>query len=214
MKKIISWGHKKITGFSLLELMVVVAILGVLATVAVPRFNIFRARARQSESKTNLGVIYSLQEAFNIDHEKYYDGIGGAAGWGGTNMNSYATADGYRGHGVGIGSSDCQENKLGFRMANCEKARYMYWMHEGNENSFTAIAHGTSDQPGTKRIFPGCDGTDNDGAETPGAGGASVKMKCRAVTGGNLDQAGGDTWCLDEARNLQNYRDITEHCDN
>ena len=68
-------------GFSLLELMVVVAILGVLATVAVPRFNIFRARARQGEAKSNLGVIFTLQEAFKIDKESYYDGVEGIAGW-------------------------------------------------------------------------------------------------------------------------------------
>ena len=59
-----NWMKKPLVGFSLLELMVVVAILGVLATVAVPRFNIFRSRARQAEAKTNLGMIFTLQERF------------------------------------------------------------------------------------------------------------------------------------------------------
>ena len=67
---------KTYAGFSLLELMVVVAIIGVLATLAVPRFNVFRARARQGEAKSNLGVIFTLQEAFKIQHERYYDGVG------------------------------------------------------------------------------------------------------------------------------------------
>ena len=155
MSKVIRWGHKKLAGFSLLELMVVVAILGVLATVAVPRFNIFRARARQSEAKTNLGVIFTLQEAFAVDHEQYYDGNN--ANWGGTQMNTNASRDGYR----TAGSSVCNNNKLGFRLANCDKARYGYFMNVGNENAFLAIAFGASDQVGDKRVFPGCPGGHN-----------------------------------------------------
>ena len=80
---------KNAAGFSLLELMVVVAILGVLATFAVPRFNIFRARARQAEAKSNLGVIFTLQEAFKIDKERYYNGDSGH--WGGADMDDDAT---------------------------------------------------------------------------------------------------------------------------
>ena len=74
MNWIVRTKKRGVSGFSLLELMVVVAILGVLAMVAVPRYNIFRARSRQAEAKTNLGVIFTLQESFRIEKEVFFDG--------------------------------------------------------------------------------------------------------------------------------------------
>jgi len=46
-------------GFTLIELMIVVAIIGVLASVAIPSFVRFQARARQSEVNTNLKSLYT-----------------------------------------------------------------------------------------------------------------------------------------------------------
>ena len=203
---------KKATGFSLLELMVVVAILGVLATVAVPRFNIFRARARQAEAKSNLGVIFTLQEAFSIDNETYYDGNN--ANWGGTQMNDNGSRDGYRGGGAG----SCLPNKLGFRLANCGNARYGYWIANAGEVQFLAIAHATSEPQGNKRIFPGCAGSTASGVTTyvPNTGPSSAQMceRTYATTARGAPSDSGDSWCTDEARNLYNFRDITEHCSN
>ena len=207
-----NWMRKPL-GFSLLELMVVVAILGVLATVAVPRFNIFRARSRQAEAKSNLGVIYTLQESFAIEREGYYDGV--AATWGGEVMDSYSNADGYK----GSGNTDCKANKLGFRLANCGKARYRYWMAGGAEKTFLALAFADSDNAngGSRRIFPGCDGTDS-GVRTSLAPGASAAGAVKCAKTHTVTPKGksdpGDGWCMDEGRNLENYFDIVEGCDN
>jgi type IV pilus assembly protein PilA len=46
-------------GFTLIELMIVVAIIGILAAIAIPNFLRFQARARQSEAKTNLKAIFT-----------------------------------------------------------------------------------------------------------------------------------------------------------
>ena len=212
MSKFIRWSHKKLAGFSLLELMVVVAILGVLATVAVPRFNIFRARARQSEAKSNLGVIFTLQEAFSIDNEKYYDGNN--ANWGGTQMNDNSSRDGYTGGGSGACGSSVANNKLGFRLANCGKARYGYYIAGGTENDFLAVAFAPSDSTGDKRVFPGCDGTSPNTAKKAAESPTSVSMKCSGTHNNNSSHSSGDAWCIDESRNVENYRDITEYCDN
>ena len=73
---------KKLTskkGFTLAELLVVVAIIGVLAAIAIPSFLRFQCRAMQSEAKANLGGIRVCQEAYFAEYKKYgtnFAGIG------------------------------------------------------------------------------------------------------------------------------------------
>jgi len=55
---------KKSKGFTLIELMIVVAIIGILAAIAIPNFLRFQARARQSEAKQNLGAIFTAYQAY------------------------------------------------------------------------------------------------------------------------------------------------------
>ena len=50
--------------FSLVELMIVVAIIGLLAAIGVPQYAKFQARARQSEAKAALGALYSAEQSF------------------------------------------------------------------------------------------------------------------------------------------------------
>ena len=53
---------KSSQGFSLVELMVVVAIIGILAAIAIPNYQKFQARSRQTEAKTTLGGFYILHK--------------------------------------------------------------------------------------------------------------------------------------------------------
>src|SRR5512140_1152329 len=45
-------------GFTLIELMIVVAIIGILAAIAIPNFLRFQARARQSEANSNIKTLF------------------------------------------------------------------------------------------------------------------------------------------------------------
>ncbi|MEK6537641.1 MAG: prepilin-type N-terminal cleavage/methylation domain-containing protein, partial [Nitrospirota bacterium] len=58
-------------GFTLIELMIVVAILGILAAIAIPNFMRFQAKSKQSEAKTNLGAIGTTAEAWRTEKDTY-----------------------------------------------------------------------------------------------------------------------------------------------
>ena len=58
-------------GFTLIELMIVVAIIGILAAIAIPDFLTFQAKAKQSEAKGNLGAIFTTQVAYYGENDGY-----------------------------------------------------------------------------------------------------------------------------------------------
>jgi type IV pilus assembly protein PilA len=62
---------KKARGFTLIELMIVVAIIGILSAVAIPNFIRFQARSKQSEAKTNLKAIFTAQKAYFGERDRY-----------------------------------------------------------------------------------------------------------------------------------------------
>ena len=60
-------------GFTLIELMIVVAIIGILAAIAIPNFLRFQAKSKQSEAKTNLGGIFTAETAYFGEKNSFGD---------------------------------------------------------------------------------------------------------------------------------------------
>ena len=60
-------------GFSLTELMIVVAIIGILATIAIPNFLRYQAKAKQTEAKNNLVAIHTGEIAYFAENNGFVD---------------------------------------------------------------------------------------------------------------------------------------------
>ncbi len=69
MKKMLK--NKK--GFTLIELMIVVAIIGILAAIAIPNFLNYQCKAKQAEAKSTLGSLRTAQEAYYAEYSTYAD---------------------------------------------------------------------------------------------------------------------------------------------
>ena len=58
-------------GFTLLELMITLAVVGVLAAIAIPLLASYQLRSKSAEAKTNLAAIRVIEETFYTEHQTY-----------------------------------------------------------------------------------------------------------------------------------------------
>ncbi len=104
-------------GFTLIELMIVIAIIGILAAVAIPMYSDYTKKARTSEVAGNLKEIAKMQIAYKEDPmtgTSYATSIGSTR-WA-SNVQTYSTTAPAKGaNGVGAAGNTCAD---GTRVAN------------------------------------------------------------------------------------------------
>jgi prepilin-type N-terminal cleavage/methylation domain-containing protein len=75
-------------GFTLIELMITVAILGILASLAISAVLHYQSKARWTEATLNLGAMAKMAEAYYTENDTYVSGFNGL-GWGPSGTTRY-----------------------------------------------------------------------------------------------------------------------------
>jgi len=129
----------KRSGFSLIELMVVVAIMAFLAMIAVPNFSRFLAKAKRAEAYMNLSSIYAAEKAYFAEHGTYSDVLVGenGIGW---------KPEGRTYYSYGFVGAEGRNNFIGKLGANIQGSR-------ADKTGFVAVAAGDIDGDGDVDIM-------------------------------------------------------------
>jgi len=138
-------------GFTLVELMIVVAIIAFLSIIAVPNFFKFLSKAKRSEAYMNLSSIYTAQKTYWAEHGKYSDKLSGLGGIG-------WKPEGYKGGGAqeryyytyGFGSGSEGEN---YFTGKLETSHTHMGMTKADKSGFVAAAAGDIDGDGEPDIL-------------------------------------------------------------
>lgn len=80
--------------FTLIELMIVIAIIAFLATISIPQYFKYQAKAKQAEVAMNLASLHLAQQAYFAEHGEYTTVLSGEGGLG-------WKPEGYKGGGKG-----------------------------------------------------------------------------------------------------------------
>jgi len=68
-------------GFTLIELMIVIAIIGILAAIAIPQFAAYRKRAQDSAAKSALKNLATAEENYYVQENIYAVNRANLTGW-------------------------------------------------------------------------------------------------------------------------------------
>ncbi|MEZ4393890.1 MAG: prepilin-type N-terminal cleavage/methylation domain-containing protein [Polyangiales bacterium] len=134
-------------GFTLIELMIVVVILGLLAALAVPSFTRYVRRSATTEASTNVQRIYAAQYTYNAEiHER---GLSGSFVNAPATPAAAPTAAKYPADS-NLWSSQPTWSALGFAL---DSRHYYQYSSPGSSTGFTSMAQGDLDGDRVRSTF-------------------------------------------------------------
>ncbi len=117
-------------GFSLVELMVVISIVSVIASIGLGKYEIFRAKAKQVEIISSMGNIRLLYHSYKATFDAEPPVIGG-----GQSQNNWFDSQ----NTTTSDSCNRSENPIGFKIADCRKSHYLYIVNYGDTATPTLV---------------------------------------------------------------------------
>ena len=196
----------RVAAFTLVELMVTVAIVAVLATIAIGQFDNFKAMAYRAEANNSLGHLTKLQEVYRISKDKYYQPATGAV-----------LVDKSNAYGANFNGSECSGNPLGFKIKGCISGenRYQYWLENSTAFGYVGVANATEHADSFNLSCGTYTGANT--AITAGTTTYTHSYYTNSATGGSAQSSiseDGDTHYITDRRSaIVQPNDILQGCD-